>query len=446
MLISFLFIEPFTGKDKALFYIAAASGLSAAAVLSVIYSLFLRKNRERKAIKSPRLILLLLAASSGFILCLGISRLAVNPAWSGLPLDSVASFRGRAVSDSRKLPSGSYILEMRLTRTADIHGAEAEAGGKVLVFFREDPQIFTGQLLRIEAGLSADEAYRSIMLIGHAGGTSLLQNEPVLSSFCSASCGAGCAERKAVERLGWHSAVFSGRAAVLRKIKQRCSELGPGAGGLFAALFTGCRDGLSGADTAMFRKAGCSHVLALSGMHLGIISGILLLLLKKLPGRKPAFIISCSVILFYLFLTGFGVSLVRAAVMYFFCGLSYALYRKQKAFDVLKITFIVTVCIMPATFYSLSFQLSFLAVGGIILFTPMLHRLLKPWFPAYLSLPLSCSAAAQLTVSPLLLKVFGLLYPAGLIAGIIIAPMVTVFICAGIMFLCTGFVPVAAAV
>lgn len=416
ILVSLLLFESLSPMRRLLFCLASA-------VLLIIFSFAVRFSEK------PAFRILFLTTAAGLLLGMSFHYLAAEPPWSGLPLERTEIISGTAAADSRRTASGSYMLKLNLSRTANNHGAEADAGGAALVFFREDPQIFMGQELSMTASLSADDDYRLVMQRQRAGNYSVLANTPVFFAYSAV---------ESISKEGWSSSVSSVRADVLRKIKKRCDELGPGAGGLFTALFTGSRDSMSSAESEMFRKAGCSHVLALSGMHLGIISAILLLLLRWLPGRKPAFFISCAAIALYLFLTGFGVSLVRAALMYFFVGISYAFYRKVKSTDVLMLTFVAAVIISPSSFYSLSFQLSFLAVGGIIVFMPIINRFLQPYLPSFLSLAVSCSIAAQIVVSPLLVKVFGVLYPAGLAAGIIIAPLVTVFIWVGIIYLVTG--------
>ena len=124
--------------------------------------------------------------------------------------------------------------------------------------------------------------------------------------------------------------------------------------------------------------------------------------------------------------------------MYFIAGTSAAFYRKVAGIHVLLLSFIVLVILEPAAFYSLSFQLSFLAVAGIIIISPLINKLFRPVLPRFLSIALSCSIAAQLFVTPILIKYFGELYPVGIAASIIIAPMVTVFIWIGIIYLITG--------
>ncbi len=370
----------------------------------------------------------LVAAGAGLLISISFN-LNATPAWAGIPAGNAAVLKGMAASDSRKLSTGNFLLEMELSSVCNDRGGEASAGGKVMLFFNEDPNVGMGRILEVEAALLIPGNTSELYETQKAGSLSLIKDPAVFISYPSEG---------SLLKKGWSSASFRIRASILESINFRCEDLGEEAGGLFAALFTGNRDGLSGHSAGIFRKAGCSHILALSGMHLGILSAILLLLLKPLPGKVPAFIISCIVISGYLFLTGFGVSLVRAAVMYLYCGLATVFYRKFRALDILLLSFITLVIFQPESFYTVSFQLSFLAVGGIIIASPIIYRMLCPWLPSVLCAALSCSIGAQLFVTPLLLTVFGELYPVGIAAGIVIAPIVTVFIWIGILYLATG--------
>lgn len=418
LILRLLLIENFNTSHR--FYISAAAGIVFALLALAV---LLKAGRNMMPA-----VLLLIAISAGFFAGFSFSRF--SPAWSGLSFTKVTAFQASALSDSRKLSSGSYLLEAELSRVSALNGASADAGGKILLFFNSDPKIYQGRILYISAGINASEQHTALISSQHLGGVSMLK-EPV--HFTAAP------SVDSIRRIGWVRHAEELRACAVSAIYARCTEMGPAAGSLFAALFTGCRDGLTAEETKTFRRAGCSHILALSGMHLGILSGIILLLLKPLPGRKTAFIISCIIFLCYLYLTGFGVSLVRAALMYFLCGAAMVFYRNFKAIDVLLLTFIITVLIDPSTFYTAAFRLSFLAVGGILLLSPILNRMLKPYLPKFLSLALAASIAAQLFVTPQLAALFGELFPAGLIAGIILAPMVTVFIWIGILFLITGW-------
>lgn len=321
------------------------------------------------------------------------------------------------------------MLAATLSEVSGRTGVRTEAGGNLLCFFTSNPDISKGEIITAETSLRQSPELAAALEAQDVSGLSMLKAPAALTAF---------PELGAMTRLGYSSAVLKLRASVLSRMKIRCSRMGEDAGGLLLALLIGQREGLSAEENRIFREAGCSHILALSGMHLGILSGIILLLLRPLPGRIPAFIISSVIVFLYIVLAGFGTSLVRAALMYFLFGLSRAFYRKTTGLDVLLLSFVILTAADPPAFYSLSFQLSFLAVGGIILLSPEINRLLKSWLPAGLRLPLAVSASAQLFVLPLLLWTFGVYYPAGLVAGIIMTPLVTLFIWAGLFFLLTG--------
>lgn len=92
--------------------------------------------------------------------------------------------------------------------------------------------------------------------------------------------------------------------------------IGGDEGGLATALVTGDKSGISDIVKSYFRFAGASHIMAISGLHLTIVAGTILLILKKL--RAPNIVISpvvLATILFYCALAGFSRSVVRAGIM-----------------------------------------------------------------------------------------------------------------------------------
>ena len=356
--------------------------------------------------------------------------------WCGLPLSSVRSVRLCASADSRKLSGGGYLLEAVMLSCYGRDGASADAGGRLLVFFSDDPALHRGRTAVLTAGLRPkSERAAASPLPGETRPVrqSVLKEPPAVTAAASS------------ENLTpgeFSSSLWRLRAGLLLRLKSRCLAAGERPGGLLLALISGNRDSMDVAESLLFRRAGCAHVLALSGMHLGILTGLLLIMLRPLPGRLPAFVICGSAVIFYLFLTGFGVSLLRAALMFMIYGFSKALYRKTAALDALLLSFIILVIVDPSGFYSLSFQLSYLAVAGIIIIAPEINHLLKSVMPQFISLPVACSVAAQLAVSILLADVFGELFPVGLISGLLLAPLVTLFIWSGLIFVVTALEPV----
>ena len=175
---------------------------------------------------------------------------------------------------------------------------------------------------------------------------------------------------------------------------------------LLRALLTGDRSGLPPETLAAFRQSGASHLLALSGLHLGI----LYLLIDKalsLLGRYPAVrVLRLAAIvpaaLFFTLMTGASPSLVRAFLFILINELLRISGRPRKASRVLCLALLVQLVLDPEVIRSLGFQLSYLAMAGIFLLYPFLER----WYPGKGPLQRIWRAAAlsiscQLTTAPL---------------------------------------------
>ena len=175
---------------------------------------------------------------------------------------------------------------------------------------------------------------------------------------------------------------------------------------LLQALLTGDRSALSPDTVTAFRQSGASHILALSGLHLGI----LYLLIDKtlsLLGRYPAvrvlrLLTIVPAALFFTLMTGASPSLVRAFLFILINEILRICGRPRKAARVLCLALLVQLVLDPAIIRSLGFQLSYLAMAGIFLIYPVLER----WYPGRGPLQRIWQAAAlsiscQLTTAPL---------------------------------------------
>lgn len=151
---------------------------------------------------------------------------------------------------------------------------------------------------------------------------------------------------------------------------------------LLKALVTGDRSGLSYATKAVFRQSGASHLLALSGLHIGI----LYLILGKLTwvlGHSPAarrVRAGLAIVLSGAFtlMTGASPSIVRA---FFFIGINEILRlsrRPRKGVRVLCLALLLQLALMPEAIGTVGFQLSYLAMAGIFLLYPHLEG----WYPS----------------------------------------------------------------
>jgi competence protein ComEC len=205
-------------------------------------------------------------------------------------------------------------------------------------------------------------------------------------------------------------------------------------GALGSALFLGVRDDLDGQIRDAYRDAGCSHVLALSGMHLGLISLILAFLLKPLLGKKAASAAGALAIFVYVFLAGAQPSLVRAGIMYILGSIAVCAGIPGNSLSLLSASFIVQLFIDPSSLLEVSSILSYLSLAGILLVTPICVDILRGLVPGFLAQSLSASIGAFIaTLIPSAL-IFGVLRPVGILASLAVIPAITVFMVGALLF------------
>jgi competence protein ComEC len=200
------------------------------------------------------------------------------------------------------------------------------------------------------------------------------------------------------------------------------------ASGLLEALLMGFRDDLDAEEADDFKKAGCAHILALSGQHLSILAAAVSLLCKPLLGPRKSRIASLLLASAFVFVAGPGPSLLRSILMYGLAALAFFLDRPQPSLNVLALAFAATAIADPTAARSLSYTLSYLALFGLVVLGPRFERLLLPILPPPLAAAFAASLAAQCATGPLMAIAFGALYPAGLLASVVSSPLVAAFI------------------
>ena len=246
----------------------------------------------------------------------------------------------------------------------------------------------------------------------------------------------------------------------------------PRSGGLLKALLLGERAYLNPDIKQGFRDAGVMHVLAVSGLHLGIIIGLLWMLLRALRLSISATYLSLlPLVLLYLVLVGFKVSLVRASLLFVFIALGAVLAERgiilrrwADPLQGLSVAALVILIINPKTLFDVGFQLSFAATTGILLalrwalprwqrYAPQLkeHWGLPASLPKRLLFRLGeallfsllVSTAAQLAVAPFLAYQFHRIYLASFLINLAIVPLATWVIWGGLGFLGLAALPLA---
>ena len=346
----------------------------------------------------------------------------IVPCAPGLPVETIASIKGKLLDDPRSFAGFNNVpaeergmAVMELKGAGDISGAvRSSARGRVIVFFP------AGTMPRLRDFGRGAELYIEGRFFNTALGINGADSVPRFS----ASSVHIIKKAPPLERL--RTAV---RGVVISALKPKAW------GGLAAALLLGTRENLEDGMSVSFRNAGLSHILALSGMHLAFISAMLAFVLKKPLGKNLSIVTGFIFIVLYVFLVGPQPSLVRAVIMY---GLGSFLILNgtvRQPIALLSAAFLIQILWDPASAYSISFILSYLALAGILVLSSPLLELLRGRVPPFLAMGLSASSGAFLTTTPVVAAFFGILRPIGLIAGIFAAPLSGIFMALSFLWL-----------
>ena len=214
------------------------------------------------------------------------------------------------------------------------------------------------------------------------------------------------------------------------------------------ALLLGQKESLGKEVKQAYSATGTQHILAVSGLHVGIIYSILLLPLTffKQKGQtlqKSYLILVLGLIWVYALMTGFSPSVVRAVVMFSLVTLGQMRKRKPSIWNILAFSALLLLVLDPAVQTDLGFQLSYLAVAGIVGLQPILLRM---WAPSnrvldYFWQMATVTLAAQLITSPLTLHYFHTFPTYFLVANLLIVPLSYLILCAGVPFLLLAWIP-----
>jgi competence protein ComEC len=185
----------------------------------------------------------------------------------------------------------------------------------------------------------------------------------------------------------------------------------------------GYRDYLDDDIEQGYRKAGCAHVLALSGMHLAVITALLALALKGPLGLKAAAVVGGLVVFLYVLFVGPQPSLVRSVLMYLLGATALVVGLPRPTASILALAFLGQIGADPTVATSLSFILSYLALGGILFFSEGLAYFLRPFLGPALAPSLAASLGAFLATMAVVGSLFGVLYPIGLGASLVVVPL-----------------------
>ena len=195
------------------------------------------------------------------------------------------------------------------------------------------------------------------------------------------------------------------------------------------ALLLGVKDFLDNELRHMYASAGAMHVLAVSGLHVGIIYLLLQMVFGKLAdqgtwGKMFFGILSISFIWIYAMITGLSPSVLRAATMFSLLALSQMVSKESNIYNTMGFACFTLLLFDPYLIYAVGFQLSFAAVFGILYFQPKLYNLLafRTWLLDKAWAITCVSVSAQIATFPLGLFYFHQFPTYFLLANLIVIP------------------------
>ena len=220
---------------------------------------------------------------------------------------------------------------------------------------------------------------------------------------------------------------------------------------LLKALLAGSRKGLPRSTSGIFRASGASHLLALSGLHIGIIY-VIFKKLSMVAGNAPAVRIIRSIAivgasLFYVVMTGASPSIIRAFLFITLNETASLLGRRKSPSGILAGALLIQLAIDPLQIRSVGFQLSYCAIAGIVVLFPKLSA----WYPSARFDPLKkiwdsavLSIACQAFTAPLAWYYFHTFPRHFLITNLLAIPLTTVLMGTAILTVAlsaAGFCP-----
>ena len=244
---------------------------------------------------------------------------------------------------------------------------------------------------------------------------------------------------------GIYSYILTQRDLLLRVLSEHLPTENEFAVG--AALCLGNKELLSDELKNEFATVGAMHVLAVSGLHVGIIFSLLLKILSFFKTRKKLWVISkiaITVLCIWVFalLTGASPSVLRAAIMFSFITISLYSRRFRNTYNTLAAAALMLLIYDPYLLFDVGFQLSFTAVTGIVYLHPRIYKLLyfKWKVPDYFWQITSVGIAAQLATFPIGLYYFHHLPINFMLTGLFVVPFAFLILTLGIALFVTQLI------
>lgn len=201
--------------------------------------------------------------------------------------------------------------------------------------------------------------------------------------------------------------------------------------GLAQALVLGDKSGLSKEVQDDWHRAGASHILAVSGLHIGIAAGAAYFLARRFAGFRPSWMIASAVAIFYASLIGASPSAWRAAVAFALVAIGKVTLREPDSRIILAVVAALLLLYNPLFVTDPGFLLSFVATAGLVWLASSFQSLALG--PKYLAALVAAALSAQLATLPLVLSFFGAWPTFGLLSNMLLVPLAPLLVGTGLL-------------
>lgn len=349
-----------------------------------------------------------------------------------------------------KFATDEAFLKIQITKPVNLKSKSAKVEGKVIeVINEESSHITTGkiQLYLQKDSLSETLSYGDVIVITSKVNEFTPPMNPKEFNYKQYMSFKNIYHQAYAGSNYWHKTGINNGNKVLSKLyalRSNLSEIidtyiaGNDEKAIANAILIGNKDLLDDKITRAYATSGAMHVLAVSGLHVGIIYvifGYMLSFLKKNRWKKAIPFLLIALIWFYALITGGSPSVLRAATMFSFISLGSAFGRHLSIYNAIAASMFVLVAINPFIITEVGFQLSYLAVIGIIFLQPKIYRLYLPknklldniWAITAVSI------AAQIATFPLGVLYFHQFPNLFWVSNLVVIPAATIIVYGGVL-------------
>lgn len=247
--------------------------------------------------------------------------------------------------------------------------------------------------------------------------------------------------------------------SIFLKIKENIQKsYEPNISSIILGVMLGDTDQIDESIREDFSESNISHVLAVSGMHISYIIILVTNTTQKAFGKRKSKIIASFVLLIYMFITGFSVSVVRASIMGILFCMSFVVYRKSDTLNNIAIAALITLIDNPYSITGISFLLTYGGTLGIIYFNPIVEKAIKSlkirnrrWKYVFLRIQrkfeniieiVSVSISAQIVIAPIIMMFFNTFGIGFILTNLLLSSVIGFIVMGGFIQILVSFISI----